>query len=76
MASLRTPAAVYEGQSIVKVIKISSCVTGDTVKVPANTKAIIAVNITTADAIYATLSAGVATIVVANTPDVNLWCLL
>lgn len=76
MASLRTPAAVYEGQSIIKVIKISSCVTGDTVNVPASTKAVIPVNVSTTDAVTATLSAGVATITVANTPDINLWCLL
>lgn len=76
MASLRTPASVVEGQSIVKVIRISSCVTGDTVTVPTSTKAVFAVNESTTDAISASLSAGVATIVVANTPNVALWCLL
>lgn len=76
MASLRTPASVAEGQSIIKVIKISACVTGDTVNVPINTKAVIPVNESTADAISATLSDGVATITVANTPDVAVWCLL
>ncbi len=76
MASLRTPASTVEGQSIVRLLRISACVTGDTITVPSGTKAVIAVNETTADAINATLSAGVATITVANTPDVAVWCLL
>ncbi len=76
MASLRTPASVKEGQSIMKVFKITSCVTSDTLKVPVNTKAVFAVNETTTDAISASLSAGVVTVVVANTPDVAVWCLL
>ena len=76
MASLRTPSSVLEGQSIVKVIKIATCVTGDTVTVPASTKAVFPVNESTADAVTATLASGVATITVANTPDIALWCLL
>ncbi len=76
MASLRTPASVAEGQSIVKVVRIATCVTGDTVNVPINTKAVIPVNESTTDAITATLSAGVVTITVANTPNVAVWCLL
>lgn len=76
MASLRTPASVVEGQSIVRLLRISACVTGDTINVPQGTKAIIPVNESTTDAITATLSAGVATITVANTPNVAVWCLL
>lgn len=76
MASLRTPASTVEGQGILRVFRITSCVTGDTLTVPVNTKAVIAVNESTADAISATLSAGVVTIVVANTPNVAVWCLL
>lgn len=76
MASLRTPASVAEGQSIIRVFRISTCVTGDTLTVPVNTKAVIAVNESTTDAISATLSAGVVTITVANTPNVAVWCLL
>lgn len=76
MASLRTPAAVYEGQSIIKVIKITSCVTGDTVNVPPSTKNVLVQSKTTTDVGYATVSGGVATITIANTPDIELWCLL
>ncbi len=76
MASLRTPASSVEGQSIVRVLRITVCVTGDTITVPTNTKAVFAVNESTTDAVTATLSAGVATITVANTPTIAVWCLL
>lgn len=76
MASLRTPASAVEGQSIVRLLRISACVTGDTVTVPTGTKAVFAVNESTTDAISASLSAGVATVTVANTPNVAVWCLL
>lgn len=76
MASLRTPASSVEGQSIVRVFRITSCVTGDTLTVPTGTKAVIAVNESTTDAISATLSGTTATITVANTPNVAVWCLL
>lgn len=76
MASLRTPASSVEGQSIVKVLRITSCVTGDTVTCPPSTKAVFVVNESTTDAATVTLSAGVATITVANTPTIALWCLL
>lgn len=76
MASLRTPSSVAEGQSVVKVVRILECVTGDTVNVPLSTKAVIPVNESSADAVTATLAAGVATITVANTPTIALWCLL
>jgi len=76
MASLRTPTSVVEGQSIFKILRITSCVTSDTITVPSNTKAVIPVNESTADAVTATLTSGVATIVVANTPTIAVWCLL
>lgn len=76
MASLRTPSSVAEGQSVVKVVRILECVTGDTVKVPINTKAVIPVNESSADAVTATLAAGTVTITVANTPTIAVWCLL
>ena len=76
MASLRTPDSIAEGQSVIKVVRILSCVTGDTVNVPISTKAVIPVNESSADAVTATLAAGVATITVANTPTIALWCLL
>ena len=76
MASLRTPDSSAEGQGIVKVVRILLCVTGDTVNVPINTKAVIPVNESSADAVTATLAAGVVTITVANTPTIALWCLL
>ena len=77
MASLRTAATVGEGQSIVRVFNITSCVTGDTIAVPLN-KGVIAVNKTTTDAISATYSSttGLVTVTVANTPDVAVWVLL
>lgn len=76
MASLRTPASSVEGQSIVRILRISTCVTGDTLTLPQGTKAVIPVNESTADAVSATVSAGVATITVANTPNIAVWCLL
>ncbi len=76
MASLRTPASSVEGQSIVRVLRITSCVTGDTLTVPTSTKAVIAVNESTTDAVTATLAAGVVTVTVANTPTIAVWCLL
>lgn len=76
MASLRTPSSTVEGQGILRVFRIATCVTGDTLNVPVNTKAVIPVNESTTDAITATLSAGVVTITVANTPNVAVWCLL
>jgi len=74
MASLRTDATTNDGgQSIVKIIKVASCVTGDTVSVPAN-KLVQVINETTADATSVTYSAstGLATVTVANTPDIAL----
>ena len=76
MASLRTPASSVEGQSIVRILRITSCVTGDTLTLPEGTKAVIPVNESSADAVTATVSLGVATITVANTPTIAVWCLL
>jgi hypothetical protein len=77
MASLRTAATVGEGQSIVKVFNISTCVTGDTIAVPPN-HGFLVVNKTTTDATSASYSSatGLVTITVANTPDVAVWILL
>ena len=77
MASLRTPTSIIDGgQSILKVFKLSSLVTGDTFTVPVSTKAAFVVNESTGDAIYSSLSAGVLTMTAANTPNVAIWCLL
>jgi len=77
MASLRTAATVGEGQSILRVFNISSCVTGDTIAVPIN-RGLFVTNNTTTDAISCTYSksTGLVTITVANTPDVSVWVLL
>ena len=77
MASLRTAALTTEAQSIVRVFKISACVTGDTIAVPQN-KGTLVVNLTTTDAISHTYSSttGLVTITVANTPDAAVWVLL
>ncbi len=77
MASLRTPASSAEGQSIVKILRISACVTGDTLAVPAN-KGVFVVNESTTDAATVTYSSttGLATITVANTPTIAVWILL
>lgn len=78
MASLRTDATSNDGgQSVIKIIKVASCVTGDTVSVPAN-KGVAVINETTADAASVTYSAstGLATVTVANTPDIALWIVL
>jgi len=78
MASLRTDATTNDGgQGIIRVIKIADCVTGDTISVPAN-KGVLAINESSADAVSVTYAAstGLATITVANTPDIALWVLL
>lgn len=77
MASLRTPTSVIDGgQGIIKVFKVTSVVTGDTFTCPVGTCAAWVINETTGDALYASLSAGVLTIVVANTPNCAIYCLL
>lgn len=78
MASLRTDATSNDGgQSVIKIIKVATCVTGDTVSVPAN-KGVQVVNESTADAATVTYDAstGLATVTVANTPDIALWIVL
>ena len=75
MASLRTPTPLTDGgQGIVTILKIPSCVTGDTVSFTQAMRAYVPVNLTTTDAVTATYSATTQlfTIVVANTPDINL----
>jgi len=78
MASLRTDATTNDGgQGIIKVIKVATCVTGDTVSVPAN-KGVLVINESSADAASVAYSAstGLATVTVANTPNIALWVLL
>ncbi len=77
MASLRTAALTTEAQSIVRVFKISSCVTGDTLAVPQNKGTWIA-NVSTTDAATHSYSAttGLVTVTVANTPDILVFVLL
>ena len=75
MASLRTPTPRDGGQGIFQILKIPSCVTGDTVTWKNNMTAYIAVNRTTADAVTVTYSSTTQlfTITVANTPDIDLY---
>lgn len=75
MASLRTPTPRDGGQGIFQILKISACVTGDTVTYKNNVTGWFVVNRTTADAVTATYSATTQlfTITVANTPDIDLW---
>lgn len=76
MASLRTPASVSDGgQGVLRILKISACVTGDTVSYKNAVKGWLVVNRTTTDAATATYSTttNLFTITVANTPDIDLW---
>ncbi len=75
MASLRTPTPRDGGQGIAKILKVPACVTGDTVSYKDNVTGWIATNRTTADAVTATYSptTQLFTIVVANTPDIDLF---
>lgn len=77
MASLRTASLVQGGQGIVKVLSISACVTGDTLKYAAPVKSWLVTNKTTTDAVTATYSTTTQlfTITVANTPDIDIWVL-
>lgn len=74
MASLRTPTSNDGGQGIIKVLRISACVTGDTVAFSGPVRSWIGVNRTTADALNVTYSAttGLFTATVANTPDIDI----
>lgn len=75
MASLRTPTPRDGAQGIFQILKIPSCVTGDTVTFKGSVTGWIVVNRTTADAVTATYSSTTQlfTITVANTPDIDLW---
>lgn len=74
MASLRTPTPRDGGQGVFTILKIPSCVTSDTVSYKNAVKGWQVVNRTTADAVNATYSTTTQlfTIVVANTPDIDL----
>ncbi len=75
MASLRTPTPRDGGQGIVDILRIPSCVTGDTVAYKNQVQGYVVVNRTTTDAVTATYSATTQlfTITVANTPDIDLY---
>ncbi len=77
MASLRTPTGKEIGQGVIRVLSVSSCVTGDTVKYLGKVGSFLVVNKTTSDAISITWTAAtnLFTITVANTPDVDIWVL-
>jgi hypothetical protein len=77
MASLRTPTPIDGGQGIVQVLRISTCVTGDTVSYKGPVRSWVVVNRTTTDAVTAAYdtSTKLFTITVANTPDIDLWIL-
>lgn len=75
MASLRTPTTRDGGQGVFTILKVSACVTGDTVSYKNAVKAWDVMNRTTADAVSATYSSTTQlfTITVANTPDIDLF---
>ncbi len=77
MASLRTPTAKEVGQGVVRVLTVTSCVTGDTVTYKEKVGSFLVVNKTTTDAASITYDATTKlfTITVANTPDVDIWVL-
>lgn len=75
MASLRTPTSIENTHPGIRLFKVASCVTSDTVYVAGPVRSWQVVNTTTADAVTATYSATTSlfTIVVANTPDIHIW---
>lgn len=77
MASLRTPIPRDGGQGIISVLRVSACVTGDTVTYKDQVTGWWVNNRTTADAVTATYNATTQlfTITVANTPDIDLYVL-
>ena len=73
MASLRTDATYPDGgQSVVKILKLDTVVTGDTITYKHPVRAWIPVNETTADALSVAFSSNTFTITVANTPDIAI----
>lgn len=74
MASLRTAATINPIQGIATEYVITSCVTGDTLKVAMPVETWVPVNKTTSDAISVTYSSTTQlfTITVANTPDIGI----
>ena len=75
MASLRVPTPIEGGANVMTLLKVASCVTGDTVYVAGPVRSWDVTNTTTTDAATATYSSttNLFTIVVANTPDIHLW---
>jgi hypothetical protein len=74
MASLRVPTPRDGGQGIFQILKITSCVTGDTVSWKEGMTGYVVTNRTTNDIATASYSATTQlfTITVANTPDIDL----
>jgi len=76
MASLRDSDITTNdgGQGVIRIIKLATCVTGDTITYKGPVRAFIPVNETTADAISATYDASTQlfTVTVANTPDIAI----
>lgn len=77
MASLRDITSTLEGSSILKVLKLSTVVTGDTIKWAIPMKDFM-YRFSTADAGVVAYSATTQlfTITVSNTPDITIWILL
>lgn len=77
MASLRADSTYKEGQSIVRVLKLATAVTGDTISYKGPVKGFVPVNESTTDAVTATYNATTQlfTVTVANTPDIAIWIL-
>ncbi len=75
MASLRTATPRDGGQGVFDILKIPTCVTGDTVSYKNQVQGWIVTNRTTTDAVTATYSptTQLFTITVANTPDIDLF---
>jgi hypothetical protein len=77
MASLRTPTSKEIGSGVVRVLTVTSCVTGDTVSYSNKVGSFLVVNKTTTDAASVTWtpSTKLFTVTVANTPDIDIWVL-
>ncbi len=77
MASLRTPTTKEIGSGVVRVLTVTSCVTGDTISYSEKVGSFLVVNKTTTDAISITWtpSTKLFTVTVANTPDIDIWVL-
>ena len=77
MASLRTPTGKEIGSGVIKVLHVTAAVTGDTISYKDPVGSWLAVNLTTTDALSISYSSTTQlfTVVVANTPDIDIWIL-